>query len=88
MTTKRIIAGNWKMNLAHPQAAELAAEVLKESASLAKSEVWVAPPFTSIAAVAEVLRGSVVRYGAQNAHWEPSGAFTGEISVPMLQALG
>src|SRR5206468_2798023 len=51
-------------------------------------EVVVWPPFTALAAVAEVLGGSAVGLGAQNCHWEPHGAFTGEISPTMLAELG
>jgi len=48
----------------------------------------ICPPFTALAAVAEVLSGSAIAVGAQNCHWEPEGAFTGEISAPMLAELG
>ena len=51
-------------------------------------EVIVAPPFTALPAAAEELRGSTMMLAAQNVHWEPKGAFTGEISAPMLRELG
>lgn len=51
-------------------------------------EVVLCPPFTALAAVAEILGPGPIRLGAQNCHWEPSGAHTGEISAPMLAELG
>src|SRR5262249_57026550 len=51
-------------------------------------EVVVCPPFTALPAVAETLAGSAIGLGAQNCHWEDSGAFTGEVSPPMLVELG
>ena len=82
-----LLAGNWKMNLTLAQSAELARAV-KEGAAGASGEVAVCVPFTAIAAVAEVLRGGPVRLGAQDASWEASGAFTGEISTGMLVDAG
>ncbi len=51
-------------------------------------EVRICPPFTALAVVAEVLAGSPVLLGAQNCHWEDTGAFTGEVSPPMLAEAG
>src|SRR3989442_10286051 len=51
-------------------------------------EVVVCPPFTALAAVGEILAGSPIRLGAQNCHWEASGAYTGEVSPAMLAELG
>ena len=89
MSVRTIIAGNWKM---HKTAAETAAffdAFLLRAAGLPHAtEIVVAPPFTSIPLAAERLRGTRVRLGAQNMHWELEGAFTGEISAPMLREFG
>ncbi|MEK7383593.1 MAG: triose-phosphate isomerase [Elusimicrobiota bacterium] len=82
-----LIAGNWKMNLTLAQSAELARAV-KGGAAGASGEIAVCVPFTALAAVAEVLKGSSVRLGAQDCFWEASGAFTGEISNGMLVDAG
>jgi triosephosphate isomerase (TIM) len=89
LSNRRIIAGNWKM---HKTAAETGAffdAFLPQAAGLPSSiEIVVAPPFTSIPLAAERLRRTRIRLGAQTMHWELQGAFTGEISAPMLRAFG
>ena len=82
-----IIAGNWKMNKTAPEAAELARRLRPELEALTEVELVLCPPFTALAAVAEALRGSRLGVGAQNMHWEESGAFTGEVSPGMLEGL-
>lgn len=88
MSNKKLLVGNWKMNLGPSRAKELAATFLPLTRTLTRCEVWFTPPFTSINAVAEVVRNSAVRLGAQNVHWTESGAFTGEVSVSMLRECG
>ncbi len=91
MTTTRrpVLAGNWKMYKPHAQAAQLAFELREGTGdSLASRDVVVAPPFTSIPAVAEALRGSGIGLAGQNMHPEAEGAFTGEISPVMLREIG
>ena len=88
MTGNRILAGNWKMNLVQKDAAELASKLAAASRELHSTEIWVAPAFTSLAAVAGELKNSNVRWGSQNVHWENHGAFTGEVSIPMLKEFG
>jgi len=88
MTSKNLVVGNWKMNLGVSSALELAAAVSSHASSLVSTDVWIAPSYTSIPALGNSLSGSSVCLGAQNVHWEQSGAFTGEISVPMLKELG
>lgn len=81
------IAGNWKMYKTVSEAVETAAQL----ASLVKdasAEVMIAPPFTAISAVNDVLENSPVSLGAQNLFWEPEGAYTGEISPAMLYSAG
>src|SRR3989338_5898688 len=82
-----IIAGNWKMNKTAPEAAELARSLQPELEALTEVELVLCPPFTALAAVAEALRGSRLGVGAQNMHWEESGAYTGEVSPAMLAGL-
>ena len=87
----RFVAGNWKMNRLPAEGAALAREMVALRAADpagSGSAVAVFPPFTALAAVGEALRGSDVRLGAQDMHWETHGAFTGAVSGPMLAALG
>jgi triosephosphate isomerase len=77
------------MNGLVQEARDLAAGLRKELGShAAPPEVLVCPPFLSLAAVREVLDGSPIRMGAQDVHWEPKGAFTGELSTAMLKDVG
>jgi len=82
------IAGNWKMNKTIKEARELAAAVVRASMDLAGSEIVLCPPFTSLYEVAKTIEGSPVQLGAQDIFWEDNGAFTGEISGPMLKDAG
>ncbi len=86
MNPKRrpILAGNWKMNMTATQARDLASKVLPLVAGTKERDIVLGPPFTSIAAVAEVIKGTNIALSAQNLHWEDKGAFTGEISADML----
>ena len=86
MIRKKLIAGNWKMNKTFAEAAELAREIVLAVANRPDVDVVVCPPFTALESVAKVVEGSAVKLGAQNMHHEASGAFTGEISAPMLRA--
>jgi len=82
---KKIIAGNWKMNKTVSEAEALSAAIKRELDSEAKVDVVLCPPFTAIAAVSQEVSGSQIAVGAQNMHFEPSGAYTGEISAEMLR---
>jgi triosephosphate isomerase len=85
---KLIIAANWKM---HKNAAETAAfcrEILKDEALFKDVDVLICPPFTALQTASEALKDSEIKLGAQNLHWEESGAYTGEISAAMLLDLG
>ncbi|ABO48684.1 triosephosphate isomerase [Desulforamulus reducens MI-1] len=82
-----IIVGNWKMHKTVTETLEFLVE-LKEKLSNTAVEVVVSPPFTALAAAAEVLKGSPIALAAQNMHWKKQGAFTGEISSAMLKELG
>ena len=81
-----IVAGNWKCHKTSTEGAELA-EALRAHESH-DVEMVVCPPFTALAAVAGALRGSSISWGGQDVFWESSGAFTGEVSAPMLVELG
>ena len=84
-----LIAGNWKMHKTSAETAELlSALVARLPATLSDREVVVAPPFTALEAAARTLHGSPIRLSAQNLHAETHGAFTGEVSGPMLKAVG
>ncbi len=84
-----IVAGNWKMYKTPAEAGNFA-KMLRESVKQKETgvEVIVFPPFPALAAVASKLAESRIGWGAQNMHWESEGAFTGEVSGPMLQAMG
>lgn len=84
---KPIIAGNWKMNKTAAEAAELINE-LKPLVAKSKPEVVVCVPYTDLWTVAEAIKGSKIRLGAENVAWADSGAFTGEISADMLKEIG
>jgi triosephosphate isomerase len=87
MRTK-IVAGNWKMNKTALEAGRLAEEIKSALGGFRGAECVLCPPFTDIWAVAKVVKGTPIAWGAQNVHWEKSGAFTGEISAEMLVELG
>src|ERR1700747_2359073 len=85
---KRIVAANWKMNMTQWESAAFIKSFLIEIGDLADVEIVIVPPFTAIAKVSELLgRSQNIKVGAQNMHWEQSGAFTGEISAAMLRDL-
>jgi len=82
------IAGNWKMHLTIPEARELASKIVRSSLGLPEAEVAIAPPFTALSEVMKVLEDSPVQLAGQDIYWEEKGAFTGEISAPMLKNAG
>lgn len=83
-----VIAGNWKMYRTAREAAEAIRALRALVADVTEVEVVVCPPFPALPAAVEAARGSRIRVGAQDCHWEKEGAFTGEVSVPMLADLG
>src|SRR5260221_3203627 len=90
---RKMLAGNWKMNLTPLEARQLIralrAEIDPEGAALARDrDVLIAPAAVALAAAAQELAGSNIVLAAQNMHYEDKGAFTGEVSAPMLKALG
>jgi len=89
MTVRRpLIAGNWKMHGTRAETERLLAALKSTVAGVTDREVVVAPPFTALETAARMLAGSPIHLAAQNLYWEPQGAFTGEVSGPMLKDLG
>lgn len=84
---KAIIAGNWKMNKTPAEAKQLVEE-LKPLVGSADCGVIICVPFVDLPAALEGTAGTGIGVGAQNCHWEEKGAFTGEISAPMLRSMG
>jgi len=82
------IAGNWKMHKTIPETIDLTTAIIKASKDLAEAEIVLAPPFTALSEASRIIGGSAVRLAAQNLHWEDKGAFTGEVSAPMLKDAG
>ncbi len=86
---KRFMAGNWKMNMLREEASELARGMVESIGGIAERvDVMIAPPFTSLGVVAEVIRDTNLKLGAQNVFWEDKGAFTGEVSSSMIADAG
>ncbi len=89
MMRKIIIAGNWKMYKTQSEASEFLMEFIAQIDDAPEDrEVVLCVPFTDLAIVSKSLHGNRIRLGAQNVHWEESGAFTGEISASMLTEVG
>jgi triosephosphate isomerase (TIM) len=85
---KPLIAGNWKMYKSLSEARALARALRASLDRVTDREVAVCPPFTALVAVADELTGSSIALGAQNAHWEKQGAFTGEVAAAMVSEVG
>jgi triosephosphate isomerase len=86
---KIVLAGNWKMNKTQAEALEFLTDFFPHITETAdEREVVLCVPFTVLNMLSKSLHGSRVQLGAQNVHWAESGAFTGEISGPMLSEIG
>jgi len=81
-----LVAGNWKMFKGPREAREFCLRLREQE--LGGAEAAVCPPFVSLAAAVEALAGTQIAVLAQNVHWAPEGAYTGEVSAPMLLELG
>ena len=89
MTIRRsLIVGNWKMHGTRAEAVRLLSALKTHLGRPADREVVVAPPFGTLETASRLLAGTSIHLAAQNLHWEPQGAFTGEVSGPMLKELG
>lgn len=84
---KNIVAGNWKMNNDIQQTYNLLEEIISKKPKT-DTEIIVAPSFISLPLTVEKLKGTEVKVAAQNAHQNENGAFTGEVSIPMLKSIG
>jgi triosephosphate isomerase len=85
---KPFIAGNWKLHKTVPEAIDLVKKLDEASAGLGKVQLVVIPPFTALREVSRILQGSPIQVGAQNLYWEDQGAYTGEVSAPMIKDAG
>ena len=83
-----LIAGNWKMHTTRAEAAALI-EAIKPAAAAARDrEVAVAPPYTALETATRAIAGTAIALAGQNLHWEPKGAYTGEVAGEMLKDAG
>ena len=80
-----VIAGNWKMNKTLPQAVAFVDDLKEGLSEQSEVETIICPPLIALAAVRDALHGTAIAVGAQNMHWEAKGAYTGEVSPPMVQ---
>ena len=85
---KPMIAGNWKMYKDVKQAVELTNEIKRDVYDISNVDVVVCPSFVALVEVADMIVESNVDLGAQNCYWEDEGAYTGEVSVPMIKSTG
>lgn len=89
MSTRRpLVAGNWKLNKTVKESTALVRDLKGRLAGARNAEVAVAPVFTSLASVKEALAGSNIALSGQNVHFEDQGAYTGEVSAPLLLDVG
>ncbi len=84
---KACVAGNWKMHKTVTEAETLVQELLPGLEGISAVDNVICPPFTALDRIAGMVRGSKIELGAQNVFWEEQGAYTGEISPPMLAEL-
>ena len=82
-----ILAANWKMNKTVSEALDLVRELRRLVLDVEGVEIVVCPPFVSLTSVADALKATHIKVGAQNMHWEEKGAFTGEVSPVMLKGI-
>ena len=85
---KAIIAGNWKMNNTIAAGTQLIKDLAPLVADVTDVDIVACPTSTALAAVTAAAKGTKIHVGAQNVHWEKSGAYTGEISTEMLNEIG
>jgi triosephosphate isomerase len=80
-----LIAGNWKMNTTRAEAMQLASKIIESSSATEHKQLIICVPNLHLADISKLTASSTVKLGAQNAHWQNNGAFTGEISTGMLK---
>ena len=85
---KKIVAGNWKMNKTGAEAVSFARELKNKTLNITKTDIIICPSYVALLPMYEILKESRIHLGAQNVHWESSGAYTGEISAEMIETAG
>ena len=85
---KPLIAGNWKMHTTINEGADLILKLRERVKGVDSVDIVVAPPFTSLHHLSHLVADSPIKLAAQDLHWEANGAFTGEVSAPMLASVG
>jgi triosephosphate isomerase len=85
---QKLLAANWKMNKTPDETRDYFRDFLPLVAGQSRDQIVVCPPYTDVDAAIAAARGSNVAIGVQNVHWKADGAYTGEISAPMLLSLG
>ena len=85
---RKVIAGNWKMNMTPGAAKELITDIYSKVKGKKGCDVVVCVPYVDIPTVAQVVKGTIIKVGAQNVHFADKGAYTGEISASMLKECG
>ncbi len=85
---KTVIAGNWKMNMTPSEAKKFIAELAPMVAGKDKCDIVLCVPYVDIATAVEAAKGTNIKIGAENVHYEAKGAFTGEVSAAMLKEIG
>jgi triosephosphate isomerase (TIM) len=88
MSRKKFIAGNWKMNTTVDEAIALAKGVVEKLGKRTDVDVAVCPPFVNLSVVSQIVKGSNIKLGGQDVHWEAKGAYTGKVSCAMLKSVG
>jgi triosephosphate isomerase len=88
MGRKKFIAGNWKMNTTLDEACTLAKGLVAKLGSITDVDIAICPPYINLKAVYDIVKGSSIKLGAQDVHWEAKGAFTGKVSCAMLKSVG
>ena len=82
---KPFVAGNWKMNKTSEESTLLIADLVTGLHTIKNVDCVICPPFTSLYVASNKLRGTIIGLGAQDLYWQDSGAYTGEISAPMIK---
>jgi triosephosphate isomerase len=88
MARKKFIAGNWKMNTTLDEACVLAKGLVAKLGSITDVDIAICPPYINLKAVSDIVKGSSIKLGAQDVHWEAKGAYTGKVSCAMLKSVG
>jgi triosephosphate isomerase (TIM) len=88
MARKKFIAGNWKMNTTIEEAVALAKGIAAKLGSCTDVDIALCPPYVNLHHVSGIIKGSTIKLGAQDVHWEAKGAYTGKVSCAMLKSVG